>query len=64
MYRITNGVLKSSVTDVRVGLHPSKGGKRGGFFQAKHGKRCIFQGDPRKVSPQKLSRAPCYNRFW
>ena len=29
---ITNGVLKSSVTDVRVGLHPSKGGKGGGFF--------------------------------
>src|SRR5579872_3047258 len=30
--RISNGVLKSSVACGRVGLHPSKGGKRGGFF--------------------------------
>jgi hypothetical protein len=26
------GVLKSSVTGARVGLHPSKGGKRGWVF--------------------------------
>src|SRR6266568_7673219 len=30
--RITNDVLKSSVTGARVGLHPSKGGKRGWVF--------------------------------
>ena len=30
--RIINGVLKRSVTGARVGLHPSKGGKRGRVF--------------------------------
>jgi hypothetical protein len=30
--RITNGVLKSSIIAARVGLHPSKGGKRGWVF--------------------------------
>src|SRR6266699_4345055 len=36
-----HGVLKSSVTGARVGLHPSKGGKRGWVFlaQTKRGEK-------------------------